>query len=510
MSLKRNLSSWSISLALCAGSVAAQPNPGGSVGGSDFAFTGNTQFSAEQLQSVLREFGGRRLSLAEVYAAADRVTDWYVAHGYTLAAAAVPPQQLGAGPVRLQLIEGKVGAVKLEGTRRYRADTLNAYLDPVSADKVYHGPTLEQSLLRLNQLPGLSTRARLRPGARYGENDVVVVASEDAYAFSTTLDNYGRESTGEFRLSASGDLNNPLRLGDQLRLSGTVSEEALMRYGYAEYSLPVLRYGTRLILSYGYADFEVDDKVFDGLEGKNKVARLRIEHPLLLGAFDVLTLSLGGRNTQADADLFGAPLPRDTDLSLLELGAQYRRDWINRAQTQIDLGFSSNFEEATAETLNRPDEDDDQRLRSSLNLWHYQPLPASFDLVLQAAGLWSPDPLADTEQFYLGGPFNVRGYPSGEVRGDRGYFGSISLRRPFWLGTVSVTPSVFADSGRVRRVEIAPGLSEEDSLSSVGAGVELRYRQWSARLDGSVPTDNHPPSDDRDDFRAFGSLTVGF
>ena len=60
------------------------------------------------------------------------------------------------------------------------------------------------------------------------------------------------------------------------------------------------------------------------------------------------------------------------------------------------------------------------------------------------------------------------------------------------------------------RVDADPGVSEEESLTSVGLGTELRWRQWSFKLDGAVPTDNHQASDGQDDYRFFGSLSVRF
>src|SRR3546814_3743458 len=60
---------------------------------------------------------------------------------------------------------------------------------------------------------------------------------------------------------------------------------------------------------------------------------------------------------------------------------------------------------------------------------HLQPLPWQLQLLTHVNGVYSPDPLVDTEAYSLGGPNTVRGFPSAEVRGDRGYFGSVTLRR---------------------------------------------------------------------------------
>src|SRR3546814_17904889 len=64
-------------------------------------------------------------------------------------------------------------------------------------------------------------------------------------------------------------------------------------------------------------------------------------------------------------------------------------------------------------------------------------------------GVYSPDPLVDTEAYSLGGPNTVRGFPSAEVRGDRGYFGSVTLRRPTFIGNTQWAGRVFVDEGKV-------------------------------------------------------------
>src|SRR3546814_5324802 len=79
---------------------------------------------------------------------------------------------------------------------------------------------------------------------------------------------------------------------------------------------------------------------------------------------------------------------------------------------------------------------------------HLQPLPWQLQLLTHVNGVYSPDPLVDTEAYSLGGPNTVRGFPSAEVRGDRGYFGSVTLRRPTFIGNTQWAGRVFVDAGK--------------------------------------------------------------
>src|SRR3546814_15652630 len=87
----------------------------------------------------------------------------------------------------------------------------------------------------------------------------------------------------------------------------------------------------------------------------------------------------------------------------------------------------------------------------------------------------SSDLLVDTEAYSLGGPNTVRGFPSAEVRGDRGYFGSVTLRRPTFIGNTQWAGRVFVDAGKVFTVDPLPGTSDNDS--QIGRA-SCRERVW--------------------------------
>lgn len=476
-----------------------------------FQFFGNSLFDSDVLRAITLEYEGRNLTLLEIYEAADKVTSFYVAEGFTLASVNVPPQKIDDGIVRLEVIEGVVGAVTIQGAKSYKSKSVAGYLNAVKPGNIYRGSALTESLSLLNDLPGLRTRAILRPGSDLGVSDVVIQATEDPFSAFISVDNHGRENIGELRVTGGATINNPLRIGDQLQLVGLISEEALLAYGYVSYSLPVNKLGTRLALSYGEAQFELDEDFVDGVDGENRTARAELSHSFIRTPSDRLGMTLGVSYTKANADLFGLRLPGDTDLTLAEIGATLLHIWPNSGATQISLGASSNFQEGTANELAEPGRRDHQLFRGELDFLHLHALPQRFQLLARVAGAFSPeDALPDTQQFSLGGPASVRGYPSSEARGDTGIFGSLTLRRPFALGPIAAMASVFADGGRVERYELPPGVDNFDSLSSVGAGLDLSYRRFSAKLEGAAPLENRAVSDGEEDFRFFASTTVSF
>lgn len=484
----------------------------------EFEFEGNTLLPPADLRRAVSEDVGRSLTLFDIYEIADRLTALYVSRGYTLAVVYVPPQRIEGGKVRLEVIEGRVGKITIEGNRHYREASFLDYLVGVQPGDPYRGAALAESLKRLNELPGLSTRAVLRPGEELGTSEVVIQATEKFFEGSSTLDNYGRKDVGEFRYGLSGTLNGPLLAEDQLQVSGLVSEDALLTYGLVSYNVPVDLDGTRVSLSYGEAEFEVDGVA--GLKGHNKSTRIKLTHPLLRAQSTRVNVGLGLSSTRGNADIDGVPVSGRTDLQLLEADAEVLHAGFGGGTTQASLSLSSNFARARFAELNSDADEhgrDDQRLDAELEVLHLQPLPRRLEALIHVAGAWSPDPLPDTQKFSLGGPGSVRGYPSSEVRGDRGVLGSVTLRRPFTLGPVAAYGSVFADAGQVSSLDLPRRFRETagsggraQSLSSAGLGFEGSYRKITGKLDWAFPLDNHEASDGRDTSRLFGSLSVAF
>ena len=101
-------------------------------------------------------------------------------------------------------------------------------LDTIVLGEIITSTSLEEEMLLLNDMPGLSARAVIVPGEAYGSSDVAVKVTEDRYATTLRVNNYGRKSIGETRVEAGWLYVNPLLQGDQLNLSGIIAEDSAM------------------------------------------------------------------------------------------------------------------------------------------------------------------------------------------------------------------------------------------------------------------------------------------
>src|SRR6266545_7154014 len=162
-----------------------------------FRVTGATVFPPEKLHDLLAEGEGRALTLAQIEGLAARITAFYRERGYILARAYVPAQEMRDGVVEIAVLEGRVGKVDITGLRHYSADYLRRYVEPRAPSRVFEAGDFERGLLLLNDLPGLSVKSTLKPGARTGTTDIVLDADKDRL-LTGALDanNYGSPETG--------------------------------------------------------------------------------------------------------------------------------------------------------------------------------------------------------------------------------------------------------------------------------------------------------------------------
>lgn len=491
----------------------AAPLPGGAeqrhLTVTGFNFIGNSVFNASELAALLSDYLNHPITLLDLYTAADRVADYYADHGYTLASVNLPPQKILSGVVMLEVSEGHIGAIRVEGNRRYSSARILHVLGDVQSGTVYRSGELERGMRRVTELPGVDARAVVKPGADYGSTDLVVKVAETRVAGAAFADNYGTGPIGEYRGGVNLALNNPIGIGDQLSLLGLHSAGNRLNYGLMTYRLPLNTLGTRLVLAYSYAGFTAQGAV----EGSNKNGRATLEHPLLRSGSNRLDLTIGGSVTDSDAALSGGgPLLSGTSITLAEFGAAYNHHYQDAAVTDMALNLATNLRTAESAVEARPigikARNAKQRLRLELDAQHNQPLASAFFVNGHVNAIYSPDPLSNVTQFSIGGPQSVRGFPASEARGDRGFFGQATLGRNFDLGPTRLAPRIFGDAGKVFCAKPAADCISQ-RLSSAGVGADFYYSRYTVKLDYSRPIRSPSASDSRDG-RLFGSVFVGF
>ena len=193
------------------------------------------------VQAIFAPYENRKLTLAQIYEAADKLTVLYRTEGYIVAKAYVPAQDARRGisdqahsrplweshdPERLAR-QGRVPA------RRHR---------PCACRIAAHSSgRLERAMLLVTDLPGAGVpRIVTGPGSQPETTDFLFNVPEgrriDGYVLG---DNFGPGFTGRDRLSAGVGLNSPLGFGDRLSGYGILSNETHLANGRVAYAFPL-------------------------------------------------------------------------------------------------------------------------------------------------------------------------------------------------------------------------------------------------------------------------------
>lgn len=403
---------------------------------NDFVIVGNQVFSNETLQAELADLKGQELDLNQLRAAAERLTTYYQNQGYMLARAFLPAQDIEDGVVHIEVMEGRYGRIQVNNQSRALNSVITGPLSLLQSDTVVRSDDLERSLLLLSDLPGVRVKGTLSAGEQRGTTDLLVNAQPGPWASGTLeADNFGGYYTGEYRLGGSLNLNNPLRLGDQLNLRVLGSDED-QRYYRAAYKLPVGPWSTSLGVAYSQMSYEVVGKAFEvlGQHGKASIGSVFVTQPLVRSrTFDLSAqLQYEDKRLRDDIDLFEISNQKHVELWSLSLNGNSQDAVLGGGQNFFYLTYGGG-RLSIDDPITRWGDDftagtNGGFQKLNLNAARLQYLSPRFQLYSQFNAQWSSTNLDSSEKFGIGGPYDVRAYPQGTSSGDQGWQASLELR----------------------------------------------------------------------------------
>ena len=436
----------------------------------EIRFTPSEILSPEELEGVAREFRGRQLTFADLQRLAERVNELYKAKGVVTAQAVIPAQDVSEGVVQVRLIEGRVGKISLEGN----ASTRESYVTDrvtLKAAELVDLNRLERDLVRFNRTNDAQLRAELKPGQEFATTDLLLTLAEPPrHDLRATLDNSGSESTGEWRTGLAYLNRSLFGWRDDFSLS---TNRAGGQESYSVgYGVPFNRLGGRAKLAW-YKDRTANKygrlAPLD-ITGESESYVLTLRQPAYIGERAQLDVLAGGKKRDSTTRISGVFLQgietRDGNIGAeLQLTVP-KGSWL--ASYVLTSGY--------AETDGVDNRDHYTAGRGSLR--HLRELAAgwSFSGSLSFQNT-SNDLLPSSEQFFIGGDYSVRGYPTGVFAGDQGYALNLELHHPLALETgpdMTMTGFFFVDNGYVRMFRPPNSLLRDyEQLSSAGWGVNV-------------------------------------
>jgi len=464
---------------------------------------GSTILSQDEINALVKPLEGRSATLEELKQIADKITEIYLNRGYITSRAVLPPQTITAGVVQIQVIEGKLTRIEIEGTKRLDPSYIRSRIR-LGARMPLSTASLEDQLRLLRVDPLFSNvEASLRAGDNEGESILIVRVSEaNPFQPSFSIDNYSPPSVGSERVGVSLRHRNITGNGDELGAAyyRSIGDSDVFDFSYR---LPLnAMNGTLQLRAAPNRNSIVQPASIKRLDisGKSHLFEVSYRQPLRRTPIEEFALSAGftyqtGRTFFAgDPTSFGIPEESRgvTTTSTIKLGQDYiRRDpqgaWAVRSQFTIGTSlFDANQYEGSVP--------DGQFFSWLGQVQRVQRLNDKHLLILQADLQLSADSLLPSQQFVIGGGQSLRGYRQNARSGDNGFRVSIEDRITLQRdgsGNPKLQLAPFLEAGTVWNVANNPNnkfLPNQRFLAGVGLGVIWEpIQRLNLRVDYAFP-----------------------
>ena len=451
------------------------------------------------LQAAVAGALGRSLNFAQLQALAQRVSATLQAHGYLLARAYLPRQDLSNGELEIAILAGRLqrspGRVQVLGRDEALRTRMTAIADAALPDGPVRNDQLERALLLINDVPGVSARATLEKGDEPGSSRLLInTETGPAWTGGVAVDNFNNRYTGQWRTSAWTAVNRPF--GHEDLLGANVSHSSGSDVVGVNYAFGVNPSGLRANLAASWMRYDIggEFKPLD-LSGSASTVSAGLSYPMVRTRTRNAWLSVDAEHKQLVDRALGHTLrERDLDkLTAMVSGSLWDNGW-GGGYTGLSAGWATGHVDLD-KTTDRVADAFSARTRGGFYKWLWrvernQSLGGleHWGLYLSANGQFGSKNLDSSEKFLLGGPSGVRGHAVGEASGDSGWLASAELRRDFQLGQgLDAQALLFVDRGHVRQHidpwagSVMPWTGNSYGLSSAGVGLNLQGARWSFR-----------------------------
>ncbi len=472
-----------------------------------------TEEDFERVQELIRKLKdveyNQGLTIGQLQEIVDEVTRFYRSKGFILAQAYIPAQTISNGVVIVQVLEGTMSDVVVEGNRRYDDQKIIAPFADLIGLPVIKQP-LESALLQLTDYPGISAFGVFRPGKNIGSSELVIKVQKEKIAdVGLSMDNYGSEFTGKYRSVIHYSLYNSLTSKDRIfgnfyktfspnnGIFGSLSYEA---------AIPNMKNIVGLNISRNEFTLEQVDNSVPGT-GETTLGGIYYRHTLKRSRASNRYAKIAFFRKRADVDLFEEPnqVPTRDDLAVLALDFNY--DALDPKTAGINMGYlrySHGFDgilgipKAGEETIDKLNPNASVKFdKVELGYTRYQSLGTTHSILLSLRGQYTEDNLASLEQMAIGGPDSVRAYSVAKYLRDNAYFATLE-----WIfkapGAADVPAFGNRTWGDVMKMSIFYDIGggsnnkEEgtgDNITAMGLGLafNVNIKRFSARLDVAFP-----------------------
>ncbi len=483
-----------------AGSEALQVTPGALM--IDDAPEQGDRAVAAALAAIRTQLTGKRVRVADIFAAAHALETAYARSGHVLVRVLVPAQSLADGAtLRLVVIDGIIERIDTSAVPRAVRTRVARLLGGLVDRRGVTIAEIERALLLSGEVPGVTLQSTIAAGSAPGTSILLIGARWHMASGFFSFDNMLPPSLGGASYGIGFDLNGVAGLGEQiyLRASGlpTTGDNGFLgakprnRALAAGIVVPIGGNGASAAIE--VTESRTSPRFEPGLPGIGSLfqrSSLRLHYPVVRRR--ALTM-----DTEVALDLLSEKV-RIIDPVLLPLS----HDRFNVVRVTGDIGYAlangarfggraiasfgvdglgarSAADADPLEPLSRAGADAAFR-KFEVSASAYLPMATHLAFSLRARGQTGfGDALFNAEQIGLATLDGLSPLPSGSLQGDRGYVvrgeATTPFAAPIGRGFASVAPYGFGAFGGVAFQEPTAVERPGTDANAYGAGIRAKY-----------------------------------
>lgn len=481
---------------------------------------GNTVLDQKVIDGITSPYENKELTLEDFNTISGEITDQYRKKGYVTSQAYLPPQRITDNTLVIEVAEGKVGNVNLQGNKYFLSKNIIKLIG-IKKGELFNYDVLRTHINYINEHPDRNASVVLARGAEKSETDVNVNLKDRNPVHATlAYNNYNSKYLGEDKLQGELKLTNLWGMDHIASAEFQMGEANMFRLFSGKYLMP-LNEKLNVNASYIQVDQSLGGTVKDlKIKGRGNVASVLFSYKLV--NTDDLTMRVNPgfvyKNIQnelldvviSEDNTRTAQLGFDIDLSDRFGGRNIITQEFDAGIPNLMGGLHSKDPRASRSGTGG------RFFKSVTNAARVQSMPASTTLMLKGAMQLSAESLVAAEQFNIGGYTTVRGYPVSEYTGDNGYtltgelyippyFLSKDVKVPLTNKSVSFFDALrglcFIDWGYVTTRSPKVGEVEDRDIAGVGAGIRFDVQEsLSFSFDYGHAVGKQPSDGDRNRF----------
>ncbi len=463
----------------------------------------------QEIKDIIEDYTQTNLTFEQLQEIVNRINKLYLEKGFVTARAYLPEQTIENETIKIELLEGKVGDLTIEGNKWTRSKYIKDRLN-LNKGELFNIQDLEQKLMIFNRYnDGVELNGTLLPGqSQSGTTDVdVKVRERSPFHITALMDNAGRTTIGKYRGGLMLQNDSLFGFRDRLMLGAYANKYSVTPF--ADYNFPVNKKDGRVGFSFSSSNTKIGHgpyKLFN-IKSRSQNYSVYYTQPLYRKPWTELssTTSLAYKRSATSFD--GEDLFKD-EVATVQTGLNYRYD-TKRGIWYLNQNVSYSFPKFDA---------DDSYLRLDGGILRVHDFGHGCVGTLRGNYQVIPNKriVPYIDQMIAGGAATVRGYSEGLLIGRSGYILSAEMLFPIlprtiknkdktkeypFLGTF-MKGFVFADHAGIFPYKGTglgkEGYNQNDFLMSIGGGIRINLpKDMSLRLSWGFPlmNNNHEEAD---------------